>query len=134
MRGRGRRRNRERVVRVHPNLEGRRVAVPRSYFGQEGDGWHGGLVGTWRRYFGQDLNEYWGYEIIFDAGDKYDLLEADVWSYLTPDCEEGVGVTLSKPVSPVSSSSSSSSSEEDDGDVFEEMTIQEMLSERFHVD
>ena len=124
--------------RTHPNLEGRRVAVPHSYFGQEGDGFHGGLVGTWRRYFGQDFNEYWGYEIIFDAGDKYDLIEADVWSYLTPDGEQSVGLDkIDTPTTRVDSTSTSSSDDTDlssDDDSSDNWTIQEILSERFHIE
>ena len=136
-RGRGRRRGRRRgrgsevVSRDHPNLEGRRVAVPYSYFGQEGDALHGGLVGTWRKYYGQDFNEYWGYEIKFDAGDKYDLIEADVWSYLTPDGEQGLGLDEDEPDTTEPTSVNIPSSDDDSSD---DWTIQEVLSERFHID
>ena len=134
-RGTRRRRRSTRVVtRVHPDLQGRRVAVPYSYFGQEGDCFHGGLVGTWRKYWGQDFNEYWGYEIIFDAGDKYDLLESDVWSYLTPDCESEVGLQEESDVVNVDNNVSDSDSDDTDDDNDENLTIQELLRERFHVE
>ena len=95
-------------------------------------------MGTWRRYFGQDFNEYWGYEIIFDAGDKYDLIEADVWSYLTPDGEQSVGLDkIDTPTTRVDSTSTSSSDDTDlssDDDSSDNWTIQEILSERFHIE
>ena len=37
--------------------------------------WLGG-VGTWRKYVGSDLNEYYGYQIKYDYGDKYNMIEA----------------------------------------------------------
>ena len=55
----------------------------------------GGLVGRWLKYYGGDFNEYWGYEILYDAGDKYDMLESDVAQYLVPDDAEPSVVSVS---------------------------------------
>ena len=80
-------RRRKKVTRVYADLSGKRVAVPFSYFGVSGDGVWLGLVGSWRKYFGTDLNEYMGYEILYDLGDRYNMIEEDVHSYLVDESD-----------------------------------------------
>ena len=57
----GRRKRRRRQNRAYEDMRGKRVAVPYSYFGVEGEGKWLGVVKTWRKYVGSDLKEYWGY-------------------------------------------------------------------------
>ena len=58
------------------------MVVSYSYFGVDGDGIWLGVVGKWKKYVGSDFNEYYGYEILYDLGDKYNMIEADVYEYL----------------------------------------------------
>ena len=89
-RGRGRRRGEGR--REFADMKGKRVRVPSTYFGLNDGDVYGGVVGPWTRYMGGDFNEYWGYNILYDLGDQYCMIESDVKLYLAEDAVDSVGV------------------------------------------
>lgn len=140
-RGRGRRsRTRTRVpARQFDDMEGKRVRVPSSYFGLSDGDVYGGVVGKWVRYIGGDFNEYRGYNILYDLGDQYCMIESDVKTYIVADSIDDVGITSTGTTPDKSSSTESSDdcgddSQSDDGFSSDNMTIQEVLSEKFHIE
>ena len=138
--GRGRRGGRRRRggrecegQRKFDNMEGKRVRVPSTYFGLSDGDIYGGVVGKWVKYLGGDFNEYWGYNILYDLGDEYCMIESDVKSYLAPDMIGVVELERNKVVSVSQNDSSSDSSSSDSGSC-ENWTIAEVLSEKFHIE
>lgn len=82
----------QRGRRRHPDLTGRRVLVEGAYFGNPHDDPYPGLVYKWTSYRNVNLEKLWGYDIHYDDGDAYYMLEDDVVHYLLPETESALGI------------------------------------------
>ena len=90
---------------------------------------YGGIVGKWSRYMGGDFNEYWGYNILYDLGDEYCMIESDVKLYIVADPTDNVGISTTSISPDEVNSSSDDDSQPDSDDSSDNMTIEEVLSE-----
>ena len=81
-----------RKKRKHEDLTGRRVLVDAAYFGNADDDPYPGLVHSWTSYVSESLQKLWGYDIRYDAGDSYYMLEEDVMTYLVPISKSTIGM------------------------------------------
>ena len=58
--------------------------VPGLVFALPLEGPFGGVVHKWGSFRNASLQKSWGYDIHYDAGDEYWMLESDVALYLLP--------------------------------------------------
>ena len=83
---------RKKSQRQHPDMTGRRVLVDGSYFGNPHDHPYPGIVHKWTSYYNAQMQKLWGYDVHYDAGDEYYMLEVDVVRYLIPESESTLGM------------------------------------------
>ena len=95
--------------RVYPDFTGRQVAVPSEYFNLPGEIYFGTVV-RWCKYTSGGGEQLWGYDIHYNAGDKWYMIEEDVSKYVkTVDGDDHLNVNVNdnstKPDEVVSDSS-----------------------------
>ena len=73
-------------------MTGRRVLVDGAYFGNPHDNPYPGLVYKWTSYHNEQNKKLWGYDIHYDEGDEYYMLEKDVLRFLVPINESTLGI------------------------------------------
>ena len=73
-------------------MTGRRVLVDGAYFGTPHDNPYPGLVYKWTSYRNEQNKKLWGYDIHYDDGDEYYMLEKDVMRFLVPLTESSLGM------------------------------------------
>ena len=78
--------------RQHPDLIGRRVLVDGGYFGNPHDHPYPGIVHKWTSYYNAQMQKLWGYDVHYDAGDEYYMLEVDVVRFLVPESAPTLGI------------------------------------------
>ena len=87
--------------RQYPDMTGRRVLVDAEYFSRPHDDPYAGLVHKWTSYRNNKLEKLWGYDIHYDVGDEYYMLEVDVHKYLVPESESSsASVGITPPLAP----------------------------------
>ena len=69
--------------RVYPDFTGRQVAVPSEYFNLTGEIYFG-TVARWCKYTSAGGKQLWGYDIHYNAGDEWYMIEEDVNRYVRP--------------------------------------------------
>ena len=65
-------------VRTNPDFVGRRVRVSETYFKMNEDSFFGIRVYKWCRYRNYEGKHTYGYEIHYDEGDKYYIIESNI--------------------------------------------------------
>ena len=70
------------------------MLVDASYFNNPHDDPYPGLVHKWTKYTNNNLEKVWGYDIHYDAGDSYYMLEIDVHRYLVSESKSSSSVGL----------------------------------------
>lgn len=83
---------RRKSQRQHPDMTGRRVLVDGAYFGNPHDNPYPGVVHKWASYYNSQLQKLWGYDVHYDAGDEWYMLEADVLRFLVRESTPALGM------------------------------------------
>ena len=65
-----------------------------AYFGNPHDNPYPGLVHKWTSYHNEQNEKLWGYDIHYDEGDEYYMLEKDVLRFLVANTESTLGIYL----------------------------------------
>ena len=79
-------------IRQHTDMTGRRVLVDAAYFGIPHDDPYPGLVHQWTSYRNEQNKKLWGYDVHYDDGDEYYMLEKDVLRFLVPKTKSSLGI------------------------------------------